>query len=112
MGERFLPDPPGPPLVVEPPELEIFIVMAGNVTGTAATVNWATNLPATSQVFWGIQPDDYVVQTEQHPALTLYHSVILTDLIDGETIYFKVVSTTPDGQTKEAVGQPFQVGTS
>lgn len=78
-----------------PESLTISNVQAGNETGSQITITWTTNIPSTSQVFYG--PDRTCSnQTVEDTNLTTNHSVTITGLQPLTGYYYKVVSRTID----------------
>jgi len=76
-----------------------------NVANGTATIEWDTNLLATSQVIYGsVPPGGYILNTAILPNLgyplgtvengtkVLHHSVVLTGLVGGQTYVYRVVS--------------------
>ena len=61
-----------------------------------ATVSWETNLPADSVVQWSYAPGGpFTTLSDSNPVNS--HSVQITGLASGTTVYFLVSSTTADG---------------
>jgi thiol-disulfide isomerase/thioredoxin len=71
-------------------------VAASNITESSAIIGWTTDEPATSQVEYGTT-EDYGTKTTLDEALTTSHSVKLSELDDGTTYYFKVISKDASG---------------
>jgi hypothetical protein len=66
-------------------------VLASGITVSSATISWATDEPATSQVEYGLTAS-YGRSSSPGPALVTAHGVTLTGL-DPETLYhFRVIS--------------------
>jgi len=80
---------------VAPDELQIIGVTAVDVTDTTATIIWATDLSATSQVEYGTTTG-YGDQTTLITTGSLSHSVSLTDLTPDTTYNYRVKSTTDE----------------
>jgi hypothetical protein len=62
-----------------------------DITGSAATIAWNTNEPATSSVFYGLAPDTYI-ETVVDSGYVGDHTVTLTGLSQDTTYYYKVGS--------------------
>jgi hypothetical protein len=76
--------------------LSISDVQASAVTTSSATIGWATNAPATSQVFYDTQPHDnaadYAHQTTELLSLVSEHSVGLFGLSSSTVYHYRVRS--------------------
>lgn len=71
---------------------------------TEATVHWNTNIPATSQVIFGLADNDYVLDLSNLPNLgyplgtnedttkVTDHTMVITGLLPGKTYKYRVVS--------------------
>jgi len=66
-------------------------VAAGNITGSGATITWATDEPASSQVEYGLTTE-YGSLTAFDPALVTSHNVTLSGLTDSTTYHYRVRS--------------------
>ena len=87
-------------------QLVVFGESVSNTTASTATIEWDTNLLATSQVIYGLAPGPYVLDivepfigffgyplgTPENGTKVLHHSVTLTGLIAGQTYVYRVVS--------------------
>ena len=86
-------------------QLVVFGESVSNTTASTATIEWDTNLLATSQVIYGpVPPGGYILNTAFLPNLgyplgtvengtkVLHHSVVLTGLVGGQTYVYRVVS--------------------
>lgn len=82
--------PPGPNLIISN-------VNVPDVSQTEATIYWNTNLPADSQVEYGLTTN-YNHTTSLDTNLTTVHQVRLTGLAPGETYHYRVISKTQDGE--------------
>lgn len=71
-------------------------VQAVNVGSNGATITWATNAPADSQVRYGLT-SSYDQQTAVDPTLVTSHSVNLSGLIPSTTYHYQAVSTNAYG---------------
>lgn len=74
------------------PPANVTAVSSGTPTATSATITWATDKAATSQVEYGISTG-YGVATIESTALTTPHSVALNELEPNTTYHFRVKST-------------------
>ena len=72
-----------PPVILE--------VRVTNVTESGATIAWATNEPATSQVEYG-RTSGYGLRTPPHENLVTSHSMTLYDLEPNTTYHFRTRS--------------------
>ena len=73
---------------------------ATNITKTSATIIWATDEPATSQVEYGLDTT-YGSTTALYPSPVTSHSVELTGLKAGKTYHYRVNSA--DGSGNPAI---------
>ena len=88
-------------------QLVVFGESVSNTTASTATIEWDTNLLATSQIIYGpiLHPDypfvlnifnlpnlGYPFGTVENPLKIAHHSVTLTGLVGGETYVYRVVS--------------------
>ncbi len=62
-----------------------------------ATIKWHTNLPADTQVEYGVSAGSYTQHSDLQMALTNEHHVILTGLISGQTYHARLRSKTAVG---------------
>lgn len=67
-------------------------VASSSVGATSAVVSWTTDIPADSQVEYGLTPS-YGTLTTLDPVVTTSHSQTLTGLTPGETYHYRVRST-------------------
>lgn len=72
--------------------------LARNITKTSATIEWETNLPATSKVFYGEGSAPTSWTSVENATLVTQHSVVLTDLKRFTVYSVYVVSVDRDGQ--------------
>ena len=79
-------------------------VPISSTTETSATITWATNEPATSQVQYG-ETETYGSSTTPDTNLSTSHSVTLTGLDPNTTYNFKVISTDAAGNEATAEGE-------
>lgn len=82
-----------------------------NITSTGATIEWTTNAPADSQVFYGLTAS-YGSQTTLNSALVTDHSVSLTGLTANTTYHFKVSSAPSGGTAQQSADNSFKTNTS
>lgn len=66
----------------------------------SATIAWETDLPADSQVFYGVDKLDHSSMLDRQPVTK--HVVTLTGVYPGKTYKFKVVSTNLAGKRVES----------
>ena len=71
-------------------------VAAGDITSTGATITWNTNIPATSQVFYGTTTN-YGLSSALSTTTTTSHSVALSGLTPATTYNFQVASGNGEG---------------
>ena len=76
-------------------------VTSGGLSGTSATITWATDQPSSSQVEFGTTAA-YGSLSLLNSALVTSHSVILTGLTPGTAYSFAVLSTNPAGTATSA----------
>lgn len=72
-------------------DLEIADVTVSRVGATWAVIGWATTVPATSRVEYGLT-DEYGQETAEDTLAVVEHSVLLTGLLNGESYHFRVHS--------------------
>ncbi len=72
-----------------------------SVTNTTATITWLTNLPATTQVEYGLT-SSYGSSTTLNPTLVTSHSQQITGLAPSTTYHFRVKSTVEAGEKYSA----------
>jgi hypothetical protein len=73
-------------------------VYVSNIENNAATINWVTDLPATSQVYYGTTPALGSSSTI-NPDKVLNHAVMIGGLSDFTSYYFDVEATSVGGVT-------------
>lgn len=81
---------PTPPASTNPPV--ITGVTTSAITSTSATISWTTDIPSSSQVFFGTGPN-YGQNTTLDPTLVTTHQQTLSGLAAGMTYHFEVQST-------------------
>ena len=87
-------------------------VNVSDITESGATITWATDEPATSQVEYG-KTEDYGSETTENTKLSNSHSVTLTGLASSTTYYFKIISKDASGnEAISATNQTFETVTS
>lgn len=74
--------------VIEAPSLFDVTATAG---ATEAILSWSSTSPASSQVQFGLTPEEMVLTTED-PRLVRQHSVLLAGLTPGTTYFFAAIS--------------------
>jgi hypothetical protein len=80
----------------QPSQILISNVMLSSVSSNSATITWDTDIPATSQINYGLD-DGYGSSSALDSNLVTSHSVKLTGLTASTAYHYQVVSTTPDG---------------
>lgn len=91
------------------PAVSISSALANVPTTTGFHVGWTTNVPATSQVEFGMTAA-YGSTTQNDPSLVTNHQQILTGLKIGTLYHFRVHSTDADGNA--AVGSDMTFATT
>ena len=81
-------------------------ITVSGLTGSAATIGWTTNQPATTQVEYGLTTD-YGSTTTLDPALVTTHSQSISGLAIGTTYHYRVVSTNAIGLTSTSTDATF-----
>jgi hypothetical protein len=84
----------------------ISAIAATNVQSGGATIGWATDEPATSQVEYGTT-SAYGATTPLDPTLRTGHSQPLTGLTPGTTYHYRVVSRDAAGNTATSADRTF-----
>jgi len=80
---------------------------AGDITNTSATISWDTNEPATGAIEYKKDEDaSYTYKLVNSGPFTT-HSITLTDLEDGPTYLFHVISTDEAGNTSVSDNSSF-----
>jgi phosphodiesterase/alkaline phosphatase D-like protein len=82
----------------------ISAIRVTGVSGSRATINWATDEPSDSQVEYGTSPT-FGSSSALDPAKVASHSVRLTGLSPNATYYYRVKSTDAAGNL--AVSGPY-----
>jgi hypothetical protein len=72
--------------------LVISNVKVGNITNTSVMVNWTTNQQSTSLVKYGLSSTKLSMQTNEDKAVTISHTVNLSNLQKGKRYYYQVFS--------------------
>ena len=96
---------------VVPAVLSISSVLAKNITSTGANVEWKTNIPATSQVLYGIASGIYLSSSSLDSKTNTLHSVVLNNLLSNQKIYYQVVSVDSKGNKVFSKESTFTVAT-
>ncbi len=78
-----------------PPKITGVSIIA--VRPTSAKIAWKTDIPATSQVFFGERPKDLNQITIEYATLVTEHSVTISDLTSKTAYYFTAVSRSESG---------------
>lgn len=79
-----------PPVSTNPPNISNITV--SNLTTTSATVSWTTDIPSSSQVFYGMS-SQYGENTTLDNTQVTSHSQTLTGLLPGTQYHYEVQST-------------------
>ena len=82
--------------VTTPPA--IYNVGAGDFTASSATISWATNVAANSQVRYGLSAS-YGSTTPLDSTLVTSHAQTISGLSNGALYHYQVVSTDSNGMT-------------
>jgi hypothetical protein len=77
-----------------------------NVTKSAATIAWQTDISATSQVEYGLTPA-YGSLSDLDSDLVTSHTVRLTGLAQGTTYNFRVLSNSDQGTPAQSANFTF-----
>ena len=89
----------------------ISVINVSNITDLAATISWATDKPATSQVLFGVT-NAYGSTTTLDQKLATTHSATLAGLTPGTTYHFKVTSKDSSGNEAASQDQTFTTRSS
>lgn len=81
-------------------------VVAGSITQTTATITWATNEAADSQVKYGATAS-YGSSTTLNTSMVTTHSVSLSGLTAGTTYHYQVVSKDASGNSASSTDATF-----
>jgi hypothetical protein len=76
------------------------------VSPTAETISWTTDLPADSQLFYGTT-SSYGQSTTLDASLVNVHNVTLTNLIPNTTYHYQIKSKTADGHYAVTTDEDF-----
>ena len=72
----------------------IFRVAASSVLPATALITWQTDVPADSQVKYGLDGVTYPYLSAYDPTLTTTHSVTIATIVPGEEHHYRVLSST------------------
>lgn len=72
--------------------LIIYNIGADSITTNSARIFWSTNEPATSQVEYGLDSNDYDFASDVDPDLVTLHNVGLTGLDPNTTYFYRAIS--------------------
>ena len=61
-------------------------------SANTAVITWRTNVPSTSEVIFGLEPQSYSFSTETAPGLVTEHRVKLKDLTRDASYHLRVRS--------------------
>lgn len=74
--------------------LTISDATVSNATTDTATIKWKTNLPSMATIHYG--QDISLKETVSETSSSKNHSIVLTDLVQGTTYFFKIEASTKD----------------
>jgi hypothetical protein len=84
------------------------VLVWNNLDGMGATVTWTTDVPATSQIFYGDTPNTMMnSSTTPDTELVTSHSAELEDLMPSTLYYFMIMSSNSAGTTNPIVHYVF-----
>lgn len=83
-------------------------VQTTNVTGTAATVQWTTDVSSDSRAIYGLTPST-VTNSVSGSGTVTFHTVNLTGLLASTVYYFDVSSASPAGRSTDDNGEQHYV---
>ncbi|MCF6158468.1 MAG: hypothetical protein E3K32_07820 [wastewater metagenome] len=75
---------------------------------SSATINWTTEEPSTSKVYYGLTPE-YEYGFVEDTSMVTSHSLELTELIQGEMYHYKIVSANKNGNSSSSADLVFTV---
>ena len=90
----------------QPSTINIADVAATDVTDQAATINWTTDIPSTTQVHYGTD-SSYGSNSLLNSSLVTDHSVSLSGLSAETGYHYQVASTTTDGGSADSGDNTF-----
>jgi len=79
-----------------PSQINILDISVTDITDNSATIDWDTDIPSTSYVYYGVD-SNYGAQASSNSNLVTSHSVVISGLSTNQGYHFEVASTTPDG---------------
>jgi len=88
------------------PPLAIASITVANTTSTSATINWTTNQPATSQIFYG-PTTAYGSSMPMDSTLLTQHSQTISALQSNATFNYQIASQNASGQTAFSSNRTF-----
>ncbi|HEU5114881.1 MAG TPA: hypothetical protein VFT82_03895 [Candidatus Paceibacterota bacterium] len=80
-------------------------VVNGDPRAGTATVTWTTNVPATTQIFYGLSRGAYTSSTTIDNTLTTDHVAMMTNLGQNETYHFVASSDDANGANMASADQ-------
>jgi hypothetical protein len=85
--------------VLDPPIAEALVIsdVAASPAATSVTITWQTNLPADTRVDYGTAPGS-LLWSKSDASMVTAHSLMVMNLLQGVTYFFRVVSTTGPGE--------------
>ena len=94
--------------------LSLTSVSVKNITSSTANIFWKTNIPASSQVFYGTESSyngTYPNSSSLDQNKTTIHNISLTGLLANQKIYYQVVSVDTNGVKVSSKESSFKVAT-
>ncbi|MDE1874850.1 MAG: hypothetical protein KGI79_01980 [Patescibacteria group bacterium] len=82
-------------------------VVASDPTAGTALVEWSTDIPATTQVYYGLSPGNYGHSSTIDDTLTTAHSALMTGLSPDVTYHFVASSNSDSGVNGASSDQIF-----
>lgn len=92
-----------------PATLSLSGISVSSLGSTSATITWSTNIPATSQVIYGLDPDQ-LIENKALSSLDTTHNLPITGLLPTTIYYYKIISV--DGSGNSQMSEPKQLTTT
>ena len=91
----------------------ISAVSASSITQIGSTINWTTNIPASSEVFYGLATPSPSYSSSTDPIVTpvTSHSVYISGLAEDTTYHYQVQSSA-SGVSAQSLDQTFTTATA
>ncbi len=102
---------PTPKTIPTPASLGISSISTKDITSSSATIEWKTNIGATSQILYGTTSEIYPLSSAVDYKLNTTHSVTLSGLVTNKKFYYQVVSIDAKGNKVLSKENSFQVAT-